>query len=72
LRWIREPFLLDDTYHGFVVVHGHTIRPEIDVQPNRIGIDTGAYKSGILTALVIEGSRTWVLDTRTDELLAAH
>jgi serine/threonine protein phosphatase 1 len=72
LRWIREPFLLDDTDHGFVVVHGHTIRPEIDVQPNRIGIDTGAYKSGILTALVIEGSRTWVLDTRANELLVAH
>ena len=27
LRWIREPFLLDDTDHGCVVVHGHTIRP---------------------------------------------
>jgi serine/threonine protein phosphatase 1 len=71
LRWIREQFLFDETDHGFVVVHGHTIRPKIDVQSNRIGIDTGAYKTGVLTALAIEGSRTWVLDTRA-EALAEH
>ena len=65
LRWIREPFLFDETDHGFVVVHGHTIRPEVEVRPNRIGIDTGAYRSGVLTALAIEGSGTWLLDTRT-------
>jgi serine/threonine protein phosphatase 1 len=65
LRWIREPFLFDETDHGFVVVHGHTIRPEVEVRPNRIGIDTGAYRSGVLTALAIEASGSWLLDTRT-------
>lgn len=65
LRWIREAFLFDETDHGFVVVHGHTIRPEVEVRPNRIGIDTGAYKSGVLTALAIERSDNWLLDTRT-------
>ena len=64
LRWIREPFLFDETDHGFVVVHGHTIRPEVEMRPNRIGIDTGAYRSGVLTALAIERSETWLLDTR--------
>lgn len=64
LRWIREPFLFDETDHGFVVVHGHTIRPQVEVRPNRIGIDTGAYRSGVLTALAIEGNETWLLDTR--------
>lgn len=64
LRWIREPFLADDTDHGFVVIHGHTIRPEIDERPNRIGIDTGAYASGVLTALVIDGPQRRHLDTR--------
>jgi len=64
LRWIRDPFLLDETDHGFVVVHGHTISPEVEVLPNRIGIDTGAYRTGVLTALAIEGTRTWFLDTR--------
>ena len=65
LRWIREAFLLDETDHGFIVVHGHTIRSEVEVRPNRIGIDTGAYRSGVLTAIAIEGSESWLLDTRT-------
>jgi diadenosine tetraphosphatase ApaH/serine/threonine PP2A family protein phosphatase len=64
LRWIREPFLFDETDHGFVVVHGHTIRPEVEMRPNRIGIDTGAYRTGVLTALAIEGRDSWLLDTR--------
>jgi serine/threonine protein phosphatase 1 len=67
LRWIREAFLFDETDHGFIVVHGHTIRPEVEVRPNRIGIDTGAYRSGVLTALAIEGSDSWLLDTRAAE-----
>ena len=50
------------TDHGFVVVHGHTISREVEERPNRIGIDTGAYRSGVLTALAIEGSRA--LDAR--------
>ena len=64
LRWIREAFLFDETDHGFIVVHGHTIRPEVEIRGNRIGIDTGAYQSGVLTALAIEGSESWFLDTR--------
>ena len=67
LRWIREPFLFDDTDHGFVVVHGHTIRPEVEARPNRIGIDTGAYRTGVLTALAIEGNDSWLLDTRASQ-----
>lgn len=71
LRWIREAFLFDETDHGFVVVHGHTIRPEAEVRTNRIGIDTGAYQSGVLTALAIEGAESWFLDTRAAEREAA-
>lgn len=63
LRWIREPFLFDDTDHGFVVVHGHTICPQVEERANRIAIDTGAYRTGILTALAIEGAERWYLDT---------
>ena len=66
LRWIREPFLLDDTDHGFVVVHGHTIAAEIEERSNRVGIDTGAFATGILTALGIEGTERWFLDTRDE------
>jgi serine/threonine protein phosphatase 1 len=63
LRWIREPFLFDETDHGFIVVHGHTISTEIDEQSNRIGIDTGAYRTGVLSALAIEGADRWFLST---------
>lgn len=63
LRWIREKFLDDPTDHGFVVVHGHTITPTVDERPNRIGIDTGAYRTGRLTAIAIEGRDRWFLDT---------
>jgi serine/threonine protein phosphatase 1 len=64
LRWIREPFLQDETDHGFIVVHGHTISEQVDECANRVGIDTGAYRTGVLTALAIEGSHRWLLDTR--------
>jgi len=63
LRWIRSPFLEDEDDHGFVVVHGHTIRDGVDERPNRIGIDTGAYRTGVLTALGLEGDERWTLDT---------
>lgn len=61
LRWIREPFLSDCAEHGFVVVHGHTIREAVEECVNRIGIDTGAYRYGVLTALGLEGADRWYL-----------
>jgi len=63
LRWIRQPFLDDRSDHGFVVVHGHTITNSVEVAPNRIGIDTGAYCTGILSALAIEGRNRWLIQT---------
>lgn len=56
LRWIREPFLSHEGEHEGIVIHGHTITDEVDNAGNRIGIDTGAYATGRLTALVLEGS----------------
>jgi serine/threonine protein phosphatase 1 len=63
LRWIREPFLSDTRDHGMVVVHGHTISEDVEAFGSRIGIDTGAYATGRLTALAIEGDRRWIIDT---------
>lgn len=63
LRWIREPFLDDAGDHGFVVVHGHTITDEVEQRRNRIAIDTGAYRTGILTALVVDGPERRFLST---------
>ena len=56
LMWIRYRFLDSDVDHGFRVVHGHTPRDEPEVGPNRIGIDTGAPSTGLLTAVVLDAS----------------
>ena len=67
LRWIREPFLSHGEPHAAVVVHGHTITDEPVDRGNRIGIDTGAYSSGRLTALVLEGSSRRYLEASDEE-----
>jgi serine/threonine protein phosphatase 1 len=54
--WIRKRFLESETDHGAVVVHGHSISTEPTVRHNRIGIDTGASASGVLTCLVLDGA----------------
>ena len=67
LRWIREPFLSFTGDHGAVVVHGHTIIDEPEVRTNRIGIDTGAFSSGRLTALALEGTSRSLIEARETE-----
>lgn len=61
LRWIREDFLSVSSDFGALVVHGHTISEQVEMRPNRIGIDTGAYCHGALTALGLQGSNQWVV-----------
>lgn len=61
--WIRKSFLDSDADHGAVVVHGHSICAQPAVRHNRIGIDTGAYRSGVLTCLVLEGASRGFLQT---------
>jgi len=61
--WIRDVFLDSETDHGLIVVHGHTIVHEVEWRPNRIGVDTGAYTTGRLTALVLEGAGRRLLQT---------
>lgn len=63
LMWIRDAFLDSHADHGCVVVHGHTIEHAPQVMANRIGIDTGAFHSGRLTALVVEGESRRFLAT---------
>lgn len=65
LRWIREEFLATEAAHEKVIVYGHTISDEVVEAGNRIGIDTGAYYSNKLTALALQGSDRWYLDTST-------
>jgi serine/threonine protein phosphatase 1 len=71
LRWIREGFLDDRSDHGVVVVHGHTIVERAEEHPNRIAVDTGAYRSGTLTAIGLEGGERWFLEAREPGAAAA-
>jgi len=61
LHWIRDEFLGSSQDHGTVIVHGHTPVPHPDIRPNRINIDTGAWRSGTLTCIAIEGTTILVL-----------
>lgn len=63
LLWIRGEFLKSRRSHGQVVVHGHTTVTEPELLPNRIGIDTGAWRTGRLTALCLERTDRWLLQT---------
>ncbi|MEO0499157.1 MAG: metallophosphoesterase family protein [Pseudomonadota bacterium] len=63
LLWIREDFLDHRKGFGPHIVHGHTITAEPDAQKHRTGIDTGAYRTGVLTALVLEGTERRTLST---------
>jgi serine/threonine protein phosphatase 1 len=67
LLWIRERFLSHEGPLEKVVVHGHTIFDHVMDCGNRIGIDTGAFRSGVLTALVLEGEQRRILQARADE-----
>ena len=63
LRWIREEFIEGEHDHGVTIVYGHTITDVVDEARDRIGIDTGAYLTGRLTAVGLEDNQRWFLDT---------
>jgi len=63
LLWIRDEFLTHRDSFQRIVVHGHSITEDIDIRSNRIGIDTGAFASGRLTAIGLEGTERWFLST---------
>jgi len=66
LFWIRDEFLNYEKPHPYVVVHGHSIREDVEHKFNRIGIDTGAYLTGRLTAVGLEGKDSWFLKTEAN------
>jgi len=67
LYWIRDAFLNSETQHPYMIVHGHSIRDDVEMRANRIGIDTGAFASGRLTAIGLEGTECWFLNTDTSQ-----
>ena len=63
LMWIRQPFLNSGTVFERVVVHGHTPTARVHADHRRIGVDTKAYHSGVLTAVRLEGRERSLLQT---------
>lgn len=64
LIWIRDDFLHYTGLHPKVIVHGHTPFAEPEILPNRVNVDTLAYRSGVLTALVVDGAEKRMLSIR--------
>lgn len=62
LLWIRDEFLARDVDFGKFIVHGHTPVREPDLRPFRLNIDTGAYATGRLTLLRLEGNELRFMD----------
>jgi serine/threonine protein phosphatase 1 len=61
--WIREDFLESRKKHEAMIIHGHSINPDVEHLHNRIGLDTGAYITGKLTAVGLQGYEQWFLST---------
>jgi serine/threonine protein phosphatase 1 len=61
LLWIRDEFLKSKEDFGKIVIHGHTPVATAEICPNRINIDTGAYASGLLTCLILEAEKSWLI-----------
>lgn len=63
LLWLRSDAITASSNLPFMVVHGHTIERQPDLHSYRLGIDTGAFATGVLTCAVFEGQRIRFLDT---------
>lgn len=63
LRWIREKFISSTKLFEKIIVHGHTITPDVETLKNRIAVDTGAYYSGKLSCIILDGSFKSILHT---------
>jgi serine/threonine protein phosphatase 1 len=59
LLGIREPFLSSKENFGKIIVHGHEIVEQPTILPNRINIDTGAGRYGLLTAIELPSLNIW-------------
>jgi serine/threonine protein phosphatase 1 len=71
LLWIRYEFLEAPGPFGKVIVHGHTPMEEPQVTPYRLGIDTGAYATGVLTAVRLQGDHQRIIQARARKPAAA-
>jgi serine/threonine protein phosphatase 1 len=67
LLWIRRDFIDAPSKSDKVIVHGHTWTDDQPIiSEQRIGLDTGAYETGVLTALRLEDGRLDVFQAAQD------
>ena len=64
LLWIRGEFLQASGPFGKVIVHGHTPMEAPQVTRHRLGLDTGAYATGVLTAARLDDSGQKIIQAR--------
>jgi len=64
LLWIRQEFLAERGRFEKVIVHGHTPMEAPQLTPSRLGVDTGAYATGVLTAVRLEGEDQRVMQAK--------
>lgn len=63
--WIRDGFTQSTNDYGAVIVHGHSINEDgVIFCANRIGVDTGAYRTGMLSAVGLEADNQWAVTNR--------
>jgi len=70
LLWIRHEFIRERGPFGKVIVHGHTPSEEAQLTPHRLGIDTGAYATGLLTAVRLHGEEQRLIQARAQRRVA--
>lgn len=70
LLWIRGEFLQASGPFGKVIVHGHTPMEEPQITPHRLGLDTGAYATGVLTAARLDDSGQKIIQARVSRTAA--
>lgn len=70
LLWIRYEFLNAPGPFGAVIVHGHTPTEAPQLTPHRLGIDTGAYATGVLTAIRLLDEDQRLIQARASRLTA--
>ncbi|NML12789.1 serine/threonine protein phosphatase [Sphingobium sp. AR-3-1] len=68
-RWIRAQFTSHPGPFEKMIVHGHSISVDAELLDHRIGLDTGAYRSGLLSAIGLSGHDRWLVQVRSAQQL---
>ena len=70
LLWARPPKNLQPRPDGVWVAHGHTIMDQPRIRAGHIALDTGAFRSGMLTAAAIDEGEIRFLSTKAEHAMS--